>query len=155
MRTKYFPFVSSEVNTIQLHCKVDHEDYDSNFVFIVPRSFVEKKYKDLEDTPIDLDEFLEKEYTSEFSQRVFEDAVNERALIFVSYEDDDDYVRNLIGDDEYPITSVSIQDLPIEYQRKADAFSMTKLASKMAGAYCDGAFWSDLEILAEYCIEKD
>lgn len=50
MRVKHFPFASAEVNVIQLHCKVDHEDYDSNFVFIVPRSFVEKEYKERERT---------------------------------------------------------------------------------------------------------
>ena len=52
----------------------------------------------------------------------------------------------------FPITSVSRADLSgrgFNTARVSDA-TMTRLASKMADAYCEQGFWIDLDIIAEY-----
>ena len=52
----------------------------------------------------------------------------------------------------FPITSVSRADLTargFNTARVSDA-TMKRLASKMEDAYCDGSFWIDLDIIAEY-----
>lgn len=52
----------------------------------------------------------------------------------------------------FPITSVSRADLEgrgFNTARVSDA-TMTRLASKMADAYCEQSFWIDLDIIAEY-----
>jgi hypothetical protein len=52
----------------------------------------------------------------------------------------------------FPITSVCRDDLEEAGfdTKNVDDSTMKKLASKMADAYCDFAFWEDLEIIAEY-----
>jgi len=52
----------------------------------------------------------------------------------------------------FSITSVCRTDLEgIGFNTKnVDDSTMIELASKMADAYCDFAFWTDLEIIAEY-----
>jgi len=52
---------------------------------------------------------------------------------------------------EFPITSVCHTDLKgIGFDcDKVDDGTMIELASKMADAYCDCCFWSNLEIIAE------
>ena len=52
----------------------------------------------------------------------------------------------------FPITSVCRDDLEeVGFDTKnVDDSTMSKLASKMADAYCEFAFWDDLEIIAEY-----
>lgn len=52
----------------------------------------------------------------------------------------------------FPITSVSREDLSgrgFNTARVSDA-TMTRLASKMADAYLEQAYWIDLDIIAEY-----
>ena len=53
---------------------------------------------------------------------------------------------------DFPITSVCRSDLEsIGFDIKnVDDSAMSKLASKMAVAYCNQVFWWDLEIIAEY-----
>ena len=53
---------------------------------------------------------------------------------------------------DFPITSVCRDDLEeVGFDAKnVDDSTMSKLASKMADAYCDHGFWIDLEILADY-----
>ena len=50
------------------------------------------------------------------------------------------------------ITSVCREDLDMAGfdSSKVDDSTLRKLASKMADAYCEGSFWIDLEIIAEY-----
>lgn len=52
----------------------------------------------------------------------------------------------------FPITSICRDDLEeVGFDTKnVDDGTMSKLASKMADAYCEFTFWSDLEIIAEY-----
>lgn len=52
----------------------------------------------------------------------------------------------------FQITSVCRDDLEeIGFDTKnVDDATMSKLASKMADAYCEFAFWEDLEIIAGY-----
>ena len=52
----------------------------------------------------------------------------------------------------FSITSVHKDDLEeIGFDTKnVDDSTMSKLASKMADAYCEFAFWSDLEIISEH-----
>lgn len=52
----------------------------------------------------------------------------------------------------FTITSVCRDDLEeIGFDTtNVDEGTMSKLASKMADAYCEFAFWEDLEIIAEY-----
>jgi len=52
----------------------------------------------------------------------------------------------------FPITSVCRDDLEeVGFDTKnVDDSTMSKLASKMADAYCEFAFWEDLEMIAEY-----
>ncbi len=52
----------------------------------------------------------------------------------------------------FSITSVCRTDLEeIGFNTTdVDDGTMSKLASKMADAYCEFAFWEDLEIIAEY-----
>jgi len=60
----------------------------------------------------------------------------------------------------FPITSVCRADIAgLEGFNQADVDKlddgdMERLASKMADAYCNEAFWIDLEIIAEYILEK-
>jgi len=51
----------------------------------------------------------------------------------------------------FPITSVCRADLEgIGFDTKnVDDSTMSRLASKMANAYCENSYWIDLEILAE------
>jgi len=52
----------------------------------------------------------------------------------------------------FNITSVCRADLEGEGfdTSKVDDMTMTRLASKMADAYCDTTFWIDLDVIAEY-----
>ena len=52
----------------------------------------------------------------------------------------------------FSITSVCRADLEnVGFDTKnVDDRTMSKLASKMADAYCEFAFWPDLKIIAEY-----
>ncbi|MFA5791983.1 MAG: hypothetical protein WC884_03010 [Candidatus Paceibacterota bacterium] len=53
---------------------------------------------------------------------------------------------------DFAITSVCRADLEeVGFDTKSvDNGTMSKLASKMADAYCEFSFWEDLEIIAEY-----
>lgn len=57
----------------------------------------------------------------------------------------------------FPITSVCRFDLKHKFTdkqiKKLDDSDMTRLAEKMANAYCENGFWIDLEILAEDILE--
>lgn len=57
-----------------------------------------------------------------------------------------------IEQEYFPITNVCRADLEeVGFDTKdVDDGTMSKLASKMADAYCEFAFWEDLEIIAEY-----
>ena len=52
----------------------------------------------------------------------------------------------------FQITSICRDDLEEAGfdTKNVDDSTMSKLASKMADAYCEFAFWTDLEIIAEY-----
>lgn len=52
----------------------------------------------------------------------------------------------------FSITSVCRTDLEEAGfdAKNVDDGTMSKLASKMADAYCEFAFWTDLEIIADY-----
>ena len=52
---------------------------------------------------------------------------------------------------DFPITSVCLADLEeAGFDTKdVDDTTMSELASNMADAYCEFAFWADLKILAE------
>ncbi len=60
----------------------------------------------------------------------------------------------------FPITSVCRADLlsdgySEEQVARLDDSAMARLAGKMADAYCDGQFWEDLGILADYALEDE
>lgn len=52
----------------------------------------------------------------------------------------------------FPITSVHRDDLEsIGYDTsRVDDATMSRLASKLADAYCESSFWIDLPIIADY-----
>ena len=58
---------------------------------------------------------------------------------------------NNTGDGYFPITSVHRRDLEgLGYDiSTVDDSTTFQLANKMANAYCDSAFWIDLEIIAD------
>lgn len=59
---------------------------------------------------------------------------------------------NKSNDGYFPITSVHRADLEgLGYNvSKVEDGTMTRLASKMADAYCENVFWIDLPIIADH-----
>ncbi len=65
-------------------------------------------------------------------------------------------ICNDCWNEPFEITSVCRRDLEENYTPEQIAkVEMARLASKMADAYCDNGFWTDLEIIVDLFLEEE